>query len=76
MGTTPTPTPEGVAVAEPEYADRSDYSPAAWRVRVKAARFKVDLDRRRGLETPQWIQELAREQLPPLEPPVKRRRVA
>ena len=55
---------------------REDYSPMAWRVRVKAARLKVKLDQKRGLPTEGWVLELASEPLPELPPVTKRRRVA
>jgi hypothetical protein len=43
----------------PPYADESDYSPAAWRARISAARLKVTIDKRRGQQTPEWIEKLA-----------------
>jgi len=57
-------------------ATREDYSPMAWRNRVKAAKLKVKLDQRRGRATEDWVLDLAREPLPELPPPVKRRRRA
>lgn len=60
-------------MAEPEWAEKSDYSPEAWRARVIAARGKVKLDERRGLTTPEWIRELAAEQMPDVQRPTKRR---
>ena len=60
-------------MAEQEWAQKSDYSPQAWRNRVKAARFKVDLDRRLGKTTPDWVLELAREEIPEIQRPTRRR---
>jgi hypothetical protein len=60
-------------MAEPEWADKSDYSPDAWRARVLAARGKVKLDERRGRPTPAWIRELAAEEMPEIPRPTKRR---
>lgn len=63
-------------MAEPEWADRRDYSPLAWHNRVKAARLKVEYDQRLGKPTPEWVRELAAEELPELPRPTKRGRVA
>ena len=63
-------------VTEPQWAERSDWSPLAWRNHVKAAQLTVEVDRRMGRATPAWILELAAEELPGPQRPVKRRRVA
>ncbi len=55
---------------------RADYSPMAWRNRVKAAKLKVKIDQRLGKSTEDWILELAAEPLPELPQPMKRRRRA
>lgn len=55
---------------------REDYSPMAWRNRVKAAKLKVKIDQRLGKRSEDWVLELAAEPLPELPPPVKRRRRA
>lgn len=60
-------------MSDPEWAERSDYSALAWGNRVKAARLKVELDRRRGKSTPGWIQELAEQDVPDIPRPTKRR---
>jgi hypothetical protein len=62
------------AVSEPEWATRDDYSPMAWRNRVKAAKLKVDIQRRLGKPSEQWVLDLAAEPLPELPRPVRRRR--
>ncbi len=64
------------AMTEPEWATREDYSPMEWRTRVKAAKLKVDIQRRLGRPTEQWIQDLAAEPLPELPRPVRRRRAS
>ena len=46
-------------MTEPQWAERSDWSPLAWRNHVKAAQIKVKLDRQTGRATPPWIVELA-----------------
>lgn len=53
---------------------REDYTPMQWRNRVKAAKIKAEIDRRLGKPTEEWVLELAREPLPELPPPMKRRR--
>ena len=63
-------------MTEPEWATREDYSPMEWRTRVKAAKLKVDIQRRLGRPTEQWIQDLAAEELPELPRPVRRRRAS
>ncbi len=63
-------------MAEQQWAERSDYSPLAWRNHVKAARIKVKIDGRLGRSTPEWVRDLAAEPLPELERPVKRRGAA
>lgn len=67
---------EDAMVTEPQWAERSDYSPLAWRNHVRAARIKVKIDDRLGRPTPEWVRELAAEPLPELERPVKRRPAA
>ena len=64
------------SVAEPEWATKDDYIPMEWRTRIKAAKLKVDLDRRLGKPTPDWIRELAAEDLPELPRPTRRRGAA
>ena len=59
-------------MAEPQWAERSDWSPLAWRNHVKAAQIKVKLDRQTGRATPPWIVELAAEDLPEVQRPRKR----
>lgn len=59
-----------------QWAERSDYSPLAWRNHVKAARIKVKIDGRLGRTSPDWVRDLAAEPLPELERPVKRRGAA
>ena len=63
-------------MTEPEWARREHYSPMAWRNRVKAAKLKVDIRRRLGKPTEQWVLDLAAEPLPELPPPTRRRRRA
>ncbi len=65
-----------VSVTPTEYAGREDYSAAEWRNRVKAARVKVELDRRRGRATPAWIVDLSAEQIPDVPRPTRRRPAA
>jgi hypothetical protein len=62
------------SVAEDEWATRDDYSPMAWRNRVKAAKLKVDIQRRLGKPSEQWVLDLAAEPLPELPRPTRRRR--
>lgn len=69
-------TTEVSSMAEPEWATREDYSPLAWRNRVKAAKLKVEFQRRLGRPTEQWIVDLAAEPLPELPRPTRRRRRA
>ena len=64
---------KGAVVAEPDWAQKSDYSAQAWRNRVKAARIKVDIDRRLGKPTPDWVRELAQEEIPDVQRPTRRR---
>lgn len=64
------------AVTEHEWATREDYSPMEWRTRVKAAKLKVEIQRRLGRPTEQWIRELADEPVPDLPRPTRRRRRA
>lgn len=59
-------------MTEPEWATREDYSPMEWRTRVKAAKLKVELRRRLGKPTEQWILDLAAEPLPELPRPTRR----
>lgn len=59
-------------MTEPEWAQKSDYSPQAWRTRVKAARLKVKLDERLGKTTPDWVLELAQEEIPDIARPTRR----
>lgn len=61
-------------MTEPEWATREDYSPMAWRNRVKAAKLKVQFRERLGKPTEQWILDLAAEPLPELPRPTRRRR--
>ena len=61
---------------EPQWAERSDWSPLAWRNHIKAAQLKVKVDARLGRGTPDWVCELAATHLPELERPSKRLRVA
>ena len=63
-------------VTEPQWAERSDGSPLAWRNHIKAAQLEVKVDARLGRATPDWVRELAAEDLPELERPRKRPRVA
>ena len=49
--------------------DRQGFSPAAWRARISAARLKVNIDKQRGVETPEWIRELAEQPRDVLEEP-------
>ena len=63
-------------VTEPQWAERSDWSPLAWRNHVRAAQIKAKLDRRLGRVTPAWILELAAEDLPEPQRPLKRRGTA
>jgi hypothetical protein len=63
-------------VPEPEWATREDYSPLAWRNRVKAAKLKVEFRRRLGKPVEQWVLDLAAEDLPELPRPTRRRRPA
>ena len=65
-----------MSVTPTEYAGREDYSAGEWRNRVKAARLKVDLDRRRGRATPAWIVELSAEPIPDVPRPTRRRPAA
>lgn len=71
-----TPAVEVSSVSDPDWATKDDYSPMEWRTRVKAAKLKVDLDRRLGKPTPGWIRELAAEDLPELPRPTRRRGTA
>lgn len=65
-------TDRGVGMAsEPDYAGRADYSPLAWHDRVKAA-LTVQLDRRRGRDTPAWISDLAEEAIAEVPRPTRR----
>lgn len=59
-------------MAETEFYGREDYSPVEWRNRVKAARVKVSLDERRGRPTPDWIVELAGDDIPDVPRPTRR----
>ena len=61
-------------MAEPEWTTREDYSPMEWRNRVKAAKLKVQFQRRLGRPTEQWVLDLAAEPLPELPRPTRRRR--
>ena len=69
-----TTEPEGCDVADREWATKDDYSPMAWRNRVKAAKLKVDIQRRLGKPSEQWVLDLAAEPLPELPQPTRRRR--
>lgn len=59
-------------MAEQQWAQKDDYSPQAWRNRVKAARLKVRFAEQLGKTPPAWVQELAREELPELQRPTRR----
>ena len=49
--------------------DRQGFSPAAWRARISAARLKVNIDKQRGRQTPEWIRKLAEQPRDVLEEP-------
>ena len=61
-------------MAEPDWATKDDYIPMEWRTRVKAAKLKVEIRRRLGKPTEQWILDLAAEDVPELPRPTRRRR--
>lgn len=49
--------------------DRQGYSPSDWNARISAARLKVTIDTQRGIDTPDWIRQLAAQPRDVLEEP-------
>lgn len=72
MGTARTSREVLTVADEAQWATKDDYSPMAWRNRVKAAKLKVDIQRRLGKPTEQWVLDLAAETLPELPRPTRR----
>ena len=63
-------------MTEPHGSERSGWGPLAWRNYIKVAQLEVKVDARLARTTPGWVSELAAKDLPELERPRKRRRVA
>lgn len=74
MGTARTSKEVWTVADDAQWATQEDYSPMAWRNRVKAAKLKVDIQRRLGKPTEQWVLDLAAEPLPELPRPTRRHR--